>query len=107
MRRISLGSLGTWLSGVLRSSLRISVGSCVGGGRGYRGATAELALLELGDESSEISLPLCSDLGGVGGSLKDRVDKFRTGFFCCSVGEGGAVERGVRISVGTMLIDMM
>jgi len=107
VRRISLGSLGTWLSGVFRSSFSISTGALDGGGSGYRGGTAELGLLELGDDSSEASLPLCSDLGGVGGTWKDIDDEFRIGFFVWSVGEGGAVERGVKISVGTMLMDII
>lgn len=103
VRRISLASRGTWLSGVLRSSLRISVGGLVGGGRGYRGDTAELGLLEDGDDSSETSLQPYSDFGGVGGIWNDIDDKFRVGFFVCNAGDGGAVGR----AVGTTSVDMV
>jgi len=72
--------------------LRICVGGFVGGGRGYRGVATELGLLELGDDSSETSLPLCSDFGGVGGILNDIDDEDRVGFFVCAIADGGAVE---------------
>ena len=74
----------------------------MGGGRGYRGTTAELVLLELGEDSSNNSLPLCSDFGGVGGTWKDIDDKLRAGFFSFNVGDGGAVGRAVGRAVGAM-----
>jgi hypothetical protein len=72
VKRISRGSRGTWLSGVLRSSFKTSVGGFVGGGSGYGGFCAELGLLEVVVDPSVLSsLVLSSDFGGVGGNRSE------------------------------------
>ena len=68
VRRMSLGSRGTWLSGVLRSSLSMPLGGLVGGGSGYRGFDGNgigksLALLDVIVDNSDASSPLSSDSG--------------------------------------------
>ena len=84
---MSRGSLGTWLSGVFRSSFKMSLGGLVGGGSGYRAsAGAELLRLELG-----VELLLASDFGGEGGNRRLVSSKSFSGFFvCASVGGGSA-----------------
>ena len=62
VRRINRGSRGTWLSGVLISSLRTSLGGFDGGGSVYRDfGRVSLDLLELKVDWSDPSLPASVD----------------------------------------------
>jgi hypothetical protein len=76
------------LSGVLRSSFKISLGGFVGGGSAYRFAGEELLLLEVGVEPSKASL-LASDFGGVGGNRRLVSGNSVPGFFVCASIKGG------------------
>ena len=74
------------MSGVLRSSFKISFGGLVGGGRGYReSAGAELVLLEF-----EVDSLLVSDFGGVGGSRREVSGNSVPGWFVCAFVKGGS-----------------
>lgn len=96
VRRISRGSRGTCLSGVFRSSLRISLGGFERGGRGYRGSRiVSLFVLESVAELSDSSLLLSSDFGGVsgvGGNRNEVSDSWVPGFWASAPVHGGVSE---------------